>query len=182
MPTLLYKFEYASYAEDWEHWLGDDYYIADGAHGRGLFANKRFERGDVICAYDGRMLDVVDARKLKVKTHVMRLAGTQFAVDGWPLARALRFDPADGKWWPEDPEEYELGWAFMANSSAGTGDANARTLSLIDDRAVRRADYDPELQTPLPKAMRDILPRRAYLVAEKTIRKGEEILWYYNPA
>ena len=180
-PTKIagITFKYATFAEKHQGALGRDYYIARGAYGKGLFARKALLVGTVICPYDGKLLSEPEA-KGKVKTHMIKPRGSHFIVDGLPLANSLRWDKTDKKYWPQDLELWDMGWACIANSSAG-GVSNAKMLTLRDDRDVRAAEYDEETQARLPTRVLEILSTRAYLVASRDIEKDEEILWYYNP-
>ncbi|KAJ1432752.1 hypothetical protein B484DRAFT_327129 [Ochromonadaceae sp. CCMP2298] len=54
----------------------------------GLFANKSFETGDVVCRYVGDWLRTADAIRLKDKSYLMRL-GEQSYVDARPHDRVL---------------------------------------------------------------------------------------------
>ena len=172
-PTKIagITFKYATFAEKHSGALGKDYYIARGVYGKGLFARRALPAGTVICAYDGKLLSDAEA-KGRVKTHMIKPRGSHFVVDGLPLANALRWDKKDKMYWPEDLELWDLGWACIANSSAG-GFSNAKMLTLRDDRDVRAADYDEETQARLPTRVLEILSTRAYLVASKDIAKDE---------
>lgn len=176
------KFKYATFAESRTGHLGKEYYIAKGVYGKGLFANKALRPGDVICPYDGQLISSSDAQsKSRVKTHMLKLVGSSLIVDGLLLAQELSFDKTDQKYWPRDIDMWDSGFGSIANSSAGSGSANAKMIFLFDDRDIRAGDYDPETQQRLPNRVIDLMNTRAYLVASEDIAKNEEIFWYYNP-
>lgn len=59
--------------------------------GLGLFAGRRFVRGEVVCKYAGNVLRTVEAIRLKDKSYLMRL-GPQVYVDAGPrLEVAARY-------------------------------------------------------------------------------------------
>ena len=173
-------FKYATFCEALSAELGPDLYIAKSEFGKGLFANRAFAVGSVLCAYDGALITTSQANDGRAQTHMLRLKDTDLVVDGLPLSRRLRFDRVAQRFFPEFVEDWDQGWACIANSSAG-GVSNAKLVQVRDDRHNREEGYDPLTQANLPPSITNQMLPRAFLVASRPIEKHDEILWYYNP-
>lgn len=174
------RFMYATFCEAVSGELGRTYYLAKAEYGSGLFAAKNLEIGQVICPYDGALLSTSQANDGRAQTHMIRLKDTDLVVDGLPMSRRLKYNRVQKRYWPEFIEDWDQGWACMANSSAGAV-SNSKMIQVRDDRDHRQDSYDPLLQTALPPRITNQMNPRAYLVASKPIAAHEEILWYYNP-
>lgn len=173
-------FKYASFCDSVSGELGRAYYIGKSQYEKGLFANKALDVGDVICAYDGTLLTSSEATDGRPQTHMLRLRDTDFVMDGLPLSRRLRWERSSKRFWPEYVEDWEQGFACIANSSAGSV-SNAKLVQVRDDRHNREDGYDPKTQANLPPSITNQMLPRAYLVVSRPTAKDEEILWYYNP-
>ena len=173
------KVMYATLADSLSGQLGRDYYIAKSKYGKGLFARHDIEAGEIICAYDGDLIQ--DTRSQiggRKRTHLLRIKDSEYILDGYPMSTRLKYDKNDKKYWPEDIDEFYSGWGAIANSAMTDKDSNAKMIWLYNDRGRRPAGYNIQAQTALKD--RNIIPKQPYLVAKEKILKDEEILWKYK--
>ena len=138
-----------------------------------------FSPGDILAPYDGILLkdEQVGSR---VRTHMMRVPGTDYVYDGLPLSNNLVWNKKRGMYLPSngsDVEDYFLGYAALANS-AKQGKNNAKMVWMYNDRGRRAVGYNPQTQANLPN--KDLIPKHGYLVATKPIARDQEILWKYQ--
>ncbi len=173
------KVLYATFADSIAGQLGRDYYIAKSEYGKGLFARHTIEESEIICAYDGDLIqDTRSQMGSRKRTHLLRVKDSEYIIDGYPMSTRLKFDKTDQKYWPEDIDEYYKGWGAIANSSLKGKNSNAKMIWLYNDRGRRPEGYNIQAQTTFPG--RNIIPKQPYLIANKRILAGEEILWKYK--
>lgn len=179
----IHKAKFSSLADVLTKKIGTGYVLKDSEIGGiGLFANRSFSAGDIICPYDGLKKHRSDIKKEDIKTHILSIPNTDYCIDGLEMRKDLKKDK-DGFYWPEDLNLYFNGWACMANSSRNliNNESNALIEFLICDEQVRFENYNPLDQTKLSNALMYVLPKKPYLIAKKDIKKNDEILWDYNP-
>jgi len=147
--------------------------------GRGLFLSARGVRsGAFLCRYSGAVRDVASlpAAETAPRTHMLRLRGSSRIVDGLPLASRL-VRRSGGEWAPASAEsdDWCCGYAALANAARSEAGANARMIFLPDDTAWRAALPEGERGRSLPRALAQLLPTAAFLVAKRDLQPLEEI-------
>jgi len=178
------KVKYSSFADIIVKKLGDGYLLKDSEIGGiGLFANKNFEKEEIICRYDGVKRHRADINEDIVTSHLLSIKDSDLLLDGLPMRKELIKCCKSNCYWPTDIDLYFQGWACMANSSRGMVNItpNAKMEYFVDDGKVRIENYNPSTQARIPNGLKHVLGKIPYLVAKRAILKGEEILWDYNP-
>jgi hypothetical protein len=163
--------------------LGQEYTIKDAQYGRGLFvAGKPLPAGALIAAYGG---ELQNARALPAgtpHTHVLRLQGTDDAVNGLTVANGL-VRGADGVWRPASAADARAGYASLANAARTEKEANAKMVFVRNFGAAAVAAADGSVQVRAAgRALADLLPPGAYLMAKRPLVAHEEVLWHYQVA
>jgi hypothetical protein len=162
--------------------LGALYCIRETERGRALVLKERgAAKGAILARYSGEQLNVRTLSKELIRTHMLRIIGTDVILDGLPLAQRL-VRQRGGEWLPADPADVSLGYASLANSAPAL-QANARMIFLPDDtiQGCRPDGYDAAAApSRLPRCRAEVLPRAAYLVATRALQPLEEILWPYK--
>lgn len=165
--------------------LNEQYFVKDSKHGRGLFLLRGAKQGAYIARYSGvrRTTSTLPPAEQLPRTHMLRVRGSDDVLDGRPLADGLVKLKGSKQWTPSNPEDADQGYASLANSVASEAKANARIVFLPDDTApgVRKPDYDAAAAPQrLNRALAELLPRGAYLVAKRDIAPFEEVVWRYQ--
>jgi hypothetical protein len=101
--------------------LGIDWEIRDSPlGGRGGFALRCIERGEVIARYDGEIRHVSDMRSCPASEqgHALRIPEHDMVIDGYAMSQRLAPSPIrEGLWIPSSSEDAIDGWACMINSA-----------------------------------------------------------------
>jgi hypothetical protein len=172
--------------------LGAEYVIRDaGEWGRGLFVAAPLRKGALIARYDGVLHTTRTLPPGAPRTHMLRLKDSDFVLDGRPLADGL-LRGRDGAWRPANDGDARMGYASLANSSMDTAKSpNARMVFRLDygvaatapvggDGAARPSGaLAPAARRP-NHALASLLPQGAFLVANKDLAPGAEVLWHYQ--
>ena len=146
--------------------------------GKGLFALRDIQEGQIITAYDGERIHFEDAER-RTRTHALREKGSDFVYDGLAVSQSVRRRITSGQisYEPDPTGKKYVGYASIANS-APIKQSNAKLLWVWDDRGRRPAGYNPFEQT-MPKH-RSLYHQIAFLQAKRQIPKGTEITWTYQ--
>lgn len=170
MPKIT-KTIYATKALLEEGEIGQDFFITVSKYGKGLFAARDISKDEIITRYDGDLIHDADLGN-RTRTHMLRVPGTDYIWDGYPISRSLIFDRSTKLFGASDENR---GFGAIANSSKR---GNAKIKWFYNDLSGRSASYDPYSQKNFPaKAVRPQVP---FLVASKDIEAGKEILWKYQ--
>ena len=148
--------------------------------GKGLFALKDIDIGQIITAYDGERIHYEDAER-RTRTHSLREKGSDFVYDGLSVTHSVRRRiNANGQviYQPHPTGKKFDGYASIANSATNKL-SNCKLLWVWDDRGRRGPTYDPTSQT-MPKNRNILYHQIAFLQAKKFIPKGTEITWTYQ--
>lgn len=164
---------YATKADTVKGFLGPDFYISRSKYGRGLFAARDFEIGEIITSYDGDLIHDSDLGS-RTRTHMLRVPGTDLIWDGYELTKRLVYDRTTQLFYPPSQDD-DAGFGAVANSSSR---GNAKIKWFYNDLKSRPSGYNPDAQTNLPG--KDLKPKVPYLIASRPIDAGQEILWKYQ--
>lgn len=151
-------------------------FVTDSTLGRkaglGLFAGVAFCKNEPITTYAGPTLYREQLLEGHDTSYVLRVPNSGGAlIDGKPYADSIRSNPAnpdpEGRYFPRDgAAEWTQGAASMANDPRDTSQYNSRiTFSKPQG---------------LNKALCELAPMVAVLIATRDIRSGEELMYNYG--
>ena len=170
MPKII-RTLYATKAATESGQFATEFVVSMTKYGKGLFAARDIERGEIITQYSGQLLHDADLGE-RPRTHMLRVPGTDYIWDGYAVSRSLHYDRRTRKFIPDDAT---VGFGAIANSSRR---GNATIKWYYNDIDGRPPTYDPRSQTNFPA--RHLRPKVPFLVASKTILSGQEIVWKYQ--
>lgn len=177
------KIKYASYADAIAPKLNEGYIIKESVlGGLGLFANINFNKGDLICGYDGLKVSAKELEHIE-STHTIHIPNSVYYLDGLPLRLDLVKDERTGYYVPKNKNLLNAGWGCIVNSSRNDIDdlqENAKIEFICNDHSIRDSSYDVFNQDKCFKSLENILEKKPFLFAKKEILIGQEILWDYN--
>jgi hypothetical protein len=129
--------------------------------GVGLFAATDIPANTIVTEYKGDVKYRTDVAKGRKAAHVVRLHGHPWAIDGGPLAAAIRDFGGHGYW---VPPTYRAGVGALANA-----DGVRPNVKLTLLRVRGRSPEEESILTP-----------RAFLMTKKDVKAGDELLWRYK--
>jgi hypothetical protein len=129
--------------------------------GVGLFAATDIPAKTIVTEYKGDVKYRTDVATGRKAAHVVRLKGHPWAIDGGPLAAAIR-DFGDPGYWV--PPTYRAGLGALANS-----DVVRPNVKLTLLRVRGRSPEEESILTP-----------RAFLMTKKDVKAGDELMWRYQ--
>ena len=150
--------------------------ICDSAlGGKGIYAAREIGTGELVTEYMGsedfhtRSLTLQSARQ---HTHTLRVKeGGGRVINGLVVSQSAQ--RVGGGCWSVAPQ-YQKGIGAIMNSADARKDVNVRMVWVPDDRGRSSS-------RKLTRVLASILPKAAFFVAAKTIRRGDELLWWYKP-
>ena len=142
--------------------------------GFGLFAGKSFSSGEVITSYEGPIFyrSEVEEATQNDTSYVLRIPNSGGAlIDGKPIGDAIRANPSNPGAWgryypPEGTPFWRQGVASMANDPRDQRLYNSR-LQFVTRKGANRA-------------LAELAPMRALLLATRDIKIGEEVFYNYG--
>jgi hypothetical protein len=144
--------------------------------GKGVFAAEDMAKGSVITEYKGDE-GFEDMRRLthaqaRLHTHTLRVKeGGGRLINGLVVSETAE---KRGECWVVSAR-FQKGVGALLNAADSRPEVNARLTWLPDERN-RRAG-----STKISRTLLNILPKAAFFVATRHIRRGEELLWFYKP-
>jgi hypothetical protein len=143
--------------------------------GKGIYAAREIGKGELVTEYKGdedfhtRSLTLHGARQ---HTHTLRVKeGGGRVINGLVVSQSAQ--RVGGGCWSVAPQ-YQKGIGAIMNAADARKDVNVRMVWVPDDRGRSSS-------RKLTRVLASILPKAAFFVAARTIRKGEELLWWYKP-